>query len=73
MGEFNYEKEFQRWKWDIPKKYNIGVDLVDKHAQSKNSNKVVLYWENDDGLEKKFTFEPRKKVILDSLQYQTPY
>ncbi len=32
MGEFNYEKEFNSWKWDIPKNYNIGYDVCDKHV-----------------------------------------
>ena len=40
MGEFEYEKVFKAWKWDIPKQYNIAVDVIDKHASSKNKNKV---------------------------------
>ena len=62
MGEFNYEKEFKDWKWDIPKDYNIGVDVVDKHADSKNRNKVALYWENAEGVSKKFTFWEMKDL-----------
>jgi len=56
MGEFNYEKEFNSWKWDIPKNYNIGYDVCDKHAQGKKKDKIALYWENFDGKTKKFTF-----------------
>lgn len=62
MGEFNYEKEFKDWKWDIPKDYNIGVDVVDKHADSKSRNKVALYWENAEGVSKKFTFWEMKDL-----------
>ncbi|UCE38576.1 MAG: acyl-CoA synthetase [Thermoplasmata archaeon] len=62
MGDFNYEKEFKKWKWDIPEKYNIGVDIVDKHAESRSKNKVVLYWENAEGFEKKFTFCEMKNL-----------
>ena len=62
MGEFNYEKECKSWNWSIPKKYNIGVDVVDKHADSKSRNKVALYWENAEGTSKKFTFWEMKNL-----------
>jgi acetyl-CoA synthetase len=56
MGDFEYEKTYKAWKWDIPKKYNIGADVVDKHAALKNRNKVALYWENAAGETAKYTF-----------------
>ncbi len=62
MGEFNYEKEFKKWKWNIPKTYNIGADVIDKHADSHNRNKVALYWENFEGISKKFTFWDMKNL-----------
>jgi len=55
--ELDYEKVYREWKWWIPEKYNIGHDVVDKHAESKaRKNRVALYWENEDGEEKKLTF-----------------
>lgn len=62
MGEFNYEIEYKNWKWDIPKKYNIGYDIVDKHAASKNRNKIALYWEDADGESDRFTFGDMKNL-----------
>lgn len=62
MGEFNYEKEYKNWKWDIPERYNIGYDVVDKHAISKNRNKVALYWEDADGESDRFTFGDMKNL-----------
>jgi len=62
MGEFNYEKEFKSWKWDIPKEYNIGVDVVDKHTLTKKKNKIALYWEDAEGTSKKFTFGEMKNL-----------
>jgi len=62
MGEFDYNKEYNSWKWDIPKKYNIGYDIVDKHADSKNRNKVALYWEDADGESDRFTFGDMKNL-----------
>ncbi|MGF3584613.1 MAG: acyl-CoA synthetase [Thermoplasmatota archaeon] len=56
MGEFNYEKEFKSWKWDIPENYNIGYDVCDKHAEGKKKDKIALFWENFEGKTKRFTF-----------------
>jgi len=62
MGEFNYKKEFDNWKWNIPEKYNIGYDIVDKHADGKNKDKLALIWENENGDTKKFTFREMKNL-----------
>jgi acetyl-CoA synthetase len=62
MGELEYEKLYKQWKWDIPKKYNIGVDVVDKHAASKNRNKIALYWENAAGITAQYTFGDLKNL-----------
>jgi len=62
MGELEYEKIYKTWKWDIPKKYNIGVDVIDKHTTSKNKNKVALYWENAAGETARYTFWDLKNL-----------
>jgi len=62
MGEFDYKKEFDNWKWNIPEKYNIGYDCVDKHAEGKNKNKLCLIWENENGDTEKFTYGEMKKL-----------
>ncbi len=62
MGEFEYEKAYKDWKWDIPRKYNIGADIVDKHADSQNKNKVALYWENAAGQTANYTFFDLKNL-----------
>lgn len=62
MGEFNYEKEYQNWKWNIPEQYNIGYDCVDKHTKTKKKNKIALYWENDNGESDKFTYNDMKSL-----------
>ena len=62
MGEFNYKKEYDKWKWDIPEEYNIGFDCVDKHTTTKKKNKIALYWENSEGDTDKFTFNDMKRL-----------
>jgi len=59
---FDYEKEWKNWKWDIPEFYNIGYDVVDKHADSAKKNKVALYWENSEGRKEKYTFWEMKQL-----------
>ncbi len=55
--EFNYENLCRSWKWEIPPHYNIGRDCTDKHAKRESHrNKVALYWENEEGETRKFTF-----------------
>jgi acyl-coenzyme A synthetase/AMP-(fatty) acid ligase len=62
MGEFNYEKEYHNWRWNIPDNYNIGYDCVDKHTKTNKKNKIALYWENAEGESDKFTFNDMKKL-----------
>jgi acetyl-CoA synthetase len=62
MGEFDYNKEYKNWKWNIPKKYNVGYDVADKHAEGKNKDKIALFWENSEGKTEKFTFENIKNL-----------
>jgi len=74
MGE--YEKNYKDWKWKIPSSYNIGYDVVDKHAESKNRNKVALYWENSKGQTQRYTFGELKLLtnkfgnVLKSLGFE---
>ncbi|OGS40417.1 MAG: acyl-CoA synthetase [Euryarchaeota archaeon RBG_13_31_8] len=60
MEEFNYEKDYKNWKWDIPEKYNIGYDCVDKHTKTNKKNKIALYWEDSEGNTEKFTYNDMK-------------
>lgn len=57
MGDFDYWKEYENWKWDIPEYYNMGFDAVDKHVNDPDKkNKVALYWEHENGEKRKYTF-----------------
>ena len=60
MGEFDYKKEYENWKWDIPDDYNIGYDCADKHTKTNKKNKVALFWEDSEGYSEKYTFQEMK-------------
>lgn len=62
MGDFNYEREFRNWEWEIPEDYNIGFDCVDKHTLTNKKNKVALYWEDSKGDSEIFTFNDMKNL-----------
>jgi benzoate-CoA ligase family protein len=62
MGEFNYEKMFDSWKWKVPNDLNIGYDCVDKHCETNSKNKVALYWEDEEGDTEKFTYNDIKRL-----------
>ena len=62
MGELNYNKEVDNWKWDIPEYYNIGYDCIDKHTEGKNKDKLALICEHEDGKTEKYTFFELKKL-----------
>jgi len=54
---FDYEKAYRGWKWEIPEYYNIAVDCVDKNAAlPERKNRVALYWENEAGETRKYTY-----------------
>ncbi len=60
MGELSYNIEVKQWKWHIPEYYNIGADIIDKHADSPYRNKIALYWEDSQGNTAKYTFNDLK-------------
>ena len=55
-----YEEVCRNFKWQIPKYYNIGVDVCDKWANDKN--RVALIYANPHGQDREYTFRELKKI-----------
>ena len=62
----DYERTYERFNWkDWEKelawfedgKINAAYNAVDRHVDTWRKNKIALYWEADDGTQKKYTFE----------------
>ncbi len=54
---FDYEELQRRWKWVVPRRFNIGRDCTDKWAAlESHREKVALYFEDDRGREERYTF-----------------
>jgi acetyl-CoA synthetase len=47
-----YEAMTESFSWDVPNRYNLAVDTVDKH----DSNRLAMLFEDYEGNERKITF-----------------
>ena len=55
-----YEEVCNNFKWEIPKYYNIGVDVCDKWADDKN--RLALIYVNPHGIDGKYTFRELRNI-----------
>lgn len=54
----SYEDMVSSFKWDVPDRYNIAADVVDKH----DPGRVAMLWEDYRGTERKLTFGDFKEL-----------
>ena len=50
----DYESAYRDFKWDIPKTFNFGVDVVDQWAT--DPDRLALIWCNYEGAEARYTY-----------------
>ena len=50
----DYASLCERFAWDLPSHYNIGVDVFDRHAADKG--KLAIIHDRGDGTAEKWTF-----------------
>lgn len=61
----DYEKVSKEFSWALAKKeldwfdgkINAAYNAIDRHTHTWRKNKIALYWEDEEGNEKKYTFE----------------
>ncbi|HEX8258879.1 MAG TPA: acyl-CoA synthetase [Rubrobacteraceae bacterium] len=58
--DLDYEALYERFSWDLPASYNIGVDICDRHAGDKG--KLALIHDRGDGTAEKWTFFELKRT-----------
>jgi len=56
----SYRNVYSRFQWHIPKYYNIGVDICDKHAGDRH--RLALICEHEDGRVDKYTFHELRQL-----------
>lgn len=54
---FSWKDAYQELSWFPRHKLNAAFNAIDRHLATWRKNKVALYWEGEDGSQKKFTFE----------------
>jgi acetyl-CoA synthetase len=57
----DYPALAQNFRWQIPARYNIGVDIADKHA-FKTPDKPAIIFENDDASVSTYSFSQLKSL-----------
>ncbi len=55
----NYQDLRKRFSWRVPESYNIGTDVVDRHA---DAGRTALIYERDDGGVAEFTFRDIRRL-----------
>lgn len=62
----DYEQVYRSFHWNLARAHldwfdgttiNAAYNAVDRHAQTWRKNKIALYWEDETGTTKQFTFE----------------
>lgn len=59
----SYEELTAKFRWQVPERYNIGVDACDKWAQGKEgSDRLALIHLAEDGRETRYSFRDMKRL-----------
>ena len=56
----SFDEIRERFRWNVPRRYNIGVDVCDRHAGI--GDRIAVYVENAQGVERTFTFADLKRL-----------
>ena len=59
-ADLSFEEIRERFRWNLPGRYNIGVDICDRHAGI--GDRTALHFENARGEERTFTFAELKRL-----------
>ncbi len=56
----SYSEVVDKFRWEIPQHYNIGVDICDRWA--RQPDRLALIYENESGQVEKYTFKDLKRL-----------
>ena len=56
----SFDEIRERFRWNVPQRYNIGVDICDRHTDI--GDRTAVYVENAQGVEQTFTFADLKQL-----------
>ena len=58
--KLDYEIIRERFSWNLPRSYNMGVDACDRHAWDRG--RIAIIYDREDGLVEKWTYPELKKA-----------
>jgi len=64
----SYEDFMQNYAVNIPSDFNFGFDIIDGWAE-RDKNKLALLWCDDNGEERRYTFEDLRKLSNQAANY----
>ena len=56
----SFDEIRERFRWNVPQRYNIGVDICDRHTDI--GDRIAIHVENAQGAERTFTFAELKRL-----------
>ena len=60
-GWGSWDEIYDKFRWNVPKRFNIAYSACDRHAES-SGDQVAVYCENDKGKESRYTFRQIKRL-----------
>jgi len=62
----SYEEVYARFRWAVPERFNIGVDICDRHAG--DPSRVALVHEDESGRSTSYTLKARSNQLAHALR-----
>ena len=59
-SDLSFDEVRRRFRWEIPPRYNMGVDICDRHAAI--GDRIAIHAENAQGVERAFTFADLRRL-----------
>ena len=59
-SDLSFDETRERFRWNVPARYNIGVDVCDRHAGI--GERTALHFENAEGTQRSWTFAELKRL-----------
>ena len=66
----DYDEIYRQFRWQVPARYNIGVDVCDRWARQEPDRLAILHIHPDDSsvkLQRRTTMEPKQPSLFTRL------
>jgi acetyl-CoA synthetase len=67
-----YAHAFSAFRWDIPVRYNIGIDVIEKHVSAGQGDRLALVHELESGASERPSFNDAASSLSPSISMRAP-